>query len=110
MTFPIRFLMTIPCEVDHQDAGPADEYGDHPPAVTTTTTETCWLAQSTRGEDAAIEFDRWNIYLPPEVALDANDSVRVGGQQFYVRGAPWQVYDPLTATPTHIEATLVRRV
>lgn len=110
MTFPVRFLMNIPCEVDHQDPGAVDEYGDHPLAAATTTTETCWLAQSTRGEDDLIEFERWLIYLPPEVALDANDAVRVEGVQYYVRGAPWRVRDPLTTQPTHIEATLVRRV
>lgn len=110
MPFPIGFLMTIPCEVDHQDPGPPDDYGDHPMAVTTTSTEVCWLAQSTRGEDNTIAFDRWIIYLPPEVALDADDAVRVEGEQFYVRGAPWRVLDPLTAEHTHIEATLMRRV
>jgi hypothetical protein len=110
MTFPVRFLMNIPCEVGHQEPGTADEYGNHPMGPTTTSIETCWLAQSTRGEDDLIEFERWNIYLPPEVTLDANDAVRVEGVQFYVRGAPWRVRDPLTGAPTHIEATLMRRV
>ena len=110
MVFPIVWLMTVPCVVDHCEPGPADPYGDHPPAVLSSSDETCWLAQSTRGEDDRVETERWNIYFPPEVALDANDVVHVAGATYQLWGNPWKVIDPLTAAPTHIEATAVRRI
>jgi hypothetical protein len=102
--------MTIPCSVEHTDPGVADEYGDHPPAVTSSSAARCWIAQSTRGEDEGVEFERWNIYFPPETTVDANDSIIVYGVTYYVLGNPWVVLDPLTATPSHIEATAMRRV
>lgn len=110
ITHPASTLMTIPCTVDHSDPGPADEYGDHPNAVVTTTNERCWLAQSTHGEEDLVETEKWAIYLPPTVDLDANDVIHVAGVTYYVLGAPWKVIDPLTTWPTHIEATVIRRV
>lgn len=109
-TFPIVFLMTVPCTIDHSEPGAPDEYGNHPPATITTTNELCWLAQSSRGEEEIVEFERWNIYLPPTVVLDANDIIHVGTATYYVQGNPWKVIDPLTTATTHIEATVVRRV
>jgi hypothetical protein len=110
MVFPIVWLMTMPCVVDHTEPGDPDEYGDHPPAVSSSSDERCWVSQSRRGEEEGIEFERWNIYFPPEVTVDANDMVTVNGELYHVLGAPWKVVDPLTALPTHIEATAVRRV
>lgn len=110
ITHPINTLMTIPCVVDHCDPGPVDEYGNHPNSVVTSTDERCWLAQSARGEEDFVETERWNIYLPPTVTLDANDVIHVMGGDFYVLGAPWKVLDPLTTMPTHIEATVIRRI
>ena len=110
MFFPIVSMLTVPCEVDHTDPGPPDEYGNHPATVTTTTTEKCWVAQSTRGEADFVETEKWHIYLRPDVTLDASDAVRVAGEDFYVLGAPWPVIDPLTQRTSHIEATLVRRI
>jgi hypothetical protein len=111
MVFPVQWLMQVPCVVDHTDPGPVDEYGDHPPATLTTTNERCWLAQTLRGEEeSVVETERWNLYLPPEVVVDANDVVHIAGDAYQVLGNPWRVVDPLTTWPTHIEATVIRRI
>lgn len=107
---PIHGLMVIPADVHHSDPGTVDEYGDHPVAAVTTTTEMCWLWQTTRGETDEIEHERWSIAFKPTVALDANDSVTVQGGQFQVHGNPWLATDPLTGWHTHIEATLRRHI
>jgi hypothetical protein len=110
ITTAITQMMTIPCQVDHTEPGPADAYGDHPPAVISSTNEHCWLAQSTRGEENQVEWERWNIYFPPTVVLDANDAVHIYGVTYYVLGNPWTVHDPLTVRPSHIEAMVIRRI
>lgn len=107
---PVETLLSLTCTISHQDPGPVDEYGDHPLAEVITTDERCWLAQSTRLEDNGIEAERWLLYLPPTVVIDANDAVVVGPDTFYVRGNPWLVTDPVTTAPSHIEATLERRI
>jgi hypothetical protein len=108
--YPVETLLKIDCQVNHSDPGPADEYGDHPLATITTTNERCWMAQSARAEDELVETERWLVYLPPEVVIDANDSVVVGTETYYVFGVPWRVIDPVTGIRSHIEAVMERRV
>lgn len=106
----VTALMTIPCTVDHTEPGPVDDYGDHPPVVLSSSDHYCWLAQSARGEEDLVEWERWHLYLPPDVVIDANDAVHIGGVTYYVLGSPWVVTDPLTTHATHIEATVIRRI
>lgn len=107
---PIHRFMVVPCQVNHSEPGPVDEYGDHPIATVTTTDETCYLWQSTRGETDEVEHERWQLAFKPGVAIDANDSVVVQGMTLQVFGNPWIVADPLTGWQTHIEATARRQI
>jgi hypothetical protein len=106
----IHQLIRTPCTVHHSDPGAVDEYGDHPIAVITDTTERCYLTQSVRGETDEIEHERWLMYFLPTTTVDANDSVTVGSLVLQVLGNPWVVIDPVTGYETHIEATLQRRL
>lgn len=106
----VEQLLKIPCQINHADPGAVDEYGDHPLSDVTTTDERCWMMQSTAGEDDLVETERWRFYLPPEVVLDANDSIVVDGATYYVLGNPWRVNDPVTGSHSHIEATAERRI
>lgn len=111
--FAVETLLTQSCTVDHRDPGPEDPYGDHPLEAVTSTDYPCWFGQSTRTEEivgtSAIERERWNLYLPPDAVIDANDTVWLDGAPYEVNGNPWQVRDPVTAAASHIEATLERR-
>jgi hypothetical protein len=106
----IHQLIKMACTVRHSDPGDVDEYGDHPVGVITETTERCYIAQSTRGENDDIETERWQVYFLPYVLVDANDSVFVDGMEMQILGNPWLVCDPVTGWRTHIEATAVRRI
>ena len=103
-------LIKVPCTVRHQDPGPVDEYGDHPIAMVTETSELCHPQQSARGETDEIEHERWHVYLRPPSVVDANDVIVVDGMTLEVDGAPWPVIDPLTGWRTHIETTAIRRI
>jgi hypothetical protein len=111
--FPVDTLLTQSCVVDHREPGAADDYGDHPLAVVASSTYPCWFAQTTRRENpegtAAVERERWALYLPADAVIDANDAVWVGDDEFEVHGEPWPVIDPVTTAVSHIETTLERR-
>jgi hypothetical protein len=106
---PIHQLIRRPCVLNHQDAAPADEYGDPPLAVLTSTDERCYVTQSRRAEEDAVEVERWQVYLLPSVSVDANDTVEVDGMVLELYGNPWVVHDPVTGWATHIEASAMRR-
>jgi hypothetical protein len=108
--FPVETLMVMSCTVHHAEPGAVDEYGDRPVATVTTSDERCWMAQSVRGEDELVETERWLMYLPADVVVDANDAVVVGADTYYVLGKPWVAIDVITGVPHHIEATVERRV
>lgn len=99
----------MPVTINHRDPGDVDEYGDHPPAVLSTTEHKGYLAQNSRGEDEEVERERWSLYLRPDAELDANDEVIAHGMNLELLGNPWLVVDPVTGYPTHIEATVQRR-
>lgn len=103
-------MIRLSCDVHHSDPGVVDEYGDHPIAEDTVSTERCYLAQSNRGETDEIERERWQMYFLPDTAVDANDAITVQGMVMQVVGNPWVVHDPVTGYPTHIEATVQRRL
>lgn len=106
---PIHQFFVTPVTVNHRDPDiPPDEYGDHPITTVTTSDHLGYLAQNTRGEDEQIEHERWSLYLRPDVDIDANDEVIAAGMTLEVHGNPWVVIDPVTAEPTHIEATVRR--
>lgn len=105
----IHQLIRVSCTVKHSEPGDVDEYGDHPVAVLTETTERCYIAQSSRAEEGDVEVERWRLYFLPHVQVDANDAVDVDGMVLEVLGNPWNVIDPVTGWRTHIEATAVRR-
>lgn len=107
---PIHRLMVVPCQVHHSDPGPVDDYGDHPLSTITSSDESCYLWQSTRGEADEIEHERWQVAFRPNVAIDANDSVTVRGVTYQVFGNPWVVTHPVTGFDTHIEATMRRHI
>lgn len=96
--------MNVPCVVHHTDPGAVDEYGDHPLSILSSTDELCALQQSTTGEQAGIETEKWALFFKPGVDIDANDSVDVQNMTFQVLGNPWVVTDPLTGWATHIQA------
>lgn len=105
--------MTMACVVTHVERDPdaVDEYGNPADTTTPTTTATrCYLAQSMRAEVglALVEKDRWQLFVPPDVAIDADDTVVCAGRDFQVVGDPWVVISPVTGTSSHIEATLER--
>lgn len=106
----IHQLIRLACTLNHADPGAVDDYGDHPSTTVDSTTERCYLTQSRRAEEDEIEVERWQIYFLPTTNVDANDTVDVGGMHFEFYGSPWIVIDPVTGRPTHIEATMVRRL
>lgn len=106
---PIHQFIRRPCVLNHQDPATADEYGDPPLAVIESTDERCYVTQSRRAEEDAVEVERWQVYLLPSTVVDANDTVDVDGMTLQLYGNPWTVYDPVTGWATHIEATAVRR-
>jgi hypothetical protein len=112
MLTAITALMTVPCVIHHTVASSRDEYGNET-TTETTSDERCWLAQSTRSEpgvdNVLLEAERWVIYLPGEVVVDANDRIEIGADVFEVIGPPWTVIEPLTGWVDHIEATAERR-
>jgi hypothetical protein len=112
MLTAITQLMTVPCVIHHTVASSRDEYGNETTTETTTTAR-CWLAQSTRSEPGVdnilLEAERWAIYLPGDVVIDADDRVEVGADTFEVIGPPWSVIDPLTQWVDHLEVTVERR-
>lgn len=87
-----------------------DEYGNVVPSESTDTT-LCYMAQQSRTEVGldSVERERWAAYFPPDVSLDANDTVTVGDADYQVIGMPWPVVHPLTGAVDHLEATLERR-
>jgi hypothetical protein len=113
MLSPSTQLMTMSCVVTHveRDAEAVDEYGNPLDAEEPETTTTrCYLAQSMRAEVglAPVEKDRWTLYLPADVEIDADDSVACNGRDYQVIGDPWVVISPVTGASDHIEATLER--
>lgn len=106
---PIHQFFVMPVTINHRDTSDADEYGDLTLTVDSSTDHLGYLAQNNRGETDQIEHERWSLYLRPDAVIDANDEVIAAGMTLEVRGNPWVVIDPVTAEPTHIEATVQRR-
>lgn len=50
---------------------------------------------------------QWQAYLPANAAIHPMDYINFGGQRFQVDGEPWQVYNPRTATVSHVQCKLV---
>lgn len=50
----------------------------------------------------------WALFLPPDTPIDTNDVVFVGSTRFEVIGDAWEVINPMTQEPHHIEASLKR--
>jgi hypothetical protein len=109
---PITQFFTTEATIAHvDDDSPArDEYGNVVPGATTSTVR-CYMAQQSRTEIGLdnIERERWAVYFPGGTALDANDRVAVGANEYEVVGEPWPVVHPLTGDVDHLEATLERR-
>lgn len=105
---PADLLMTRPCTVVHVELGEPDVNGDRA-RITTTTDTVCELQQSTTAETrdgGLVVVTQWNLYLPADAVVTANDEVSVDGVAYTVDGQPWSVRDPLTGETSHVEAKL----
>lgn len=108
---PIDQFFHLDATVHHveQDGPARDEYGNIVPSATTSVVR-CYMSQQSRTEVGldSIERDRWAAYFPGDTALDANDRVVIGPDEYEVIGQPWPVMHPATGDIDHVEATLER--
>lgn len=96
-----------------QSVGPTttDAYGNAiPGAIGAPVTVYGYLEQTATTEDITSRqttVTSWQAYLPPGTAIHPMDFLTYNGQKFQVDGEPWQVWNPRTATVSHIQCKLV---
>lgn len=104
--------LTRPCTIRRRtDSATFNDYGDPIPGPPVEVETFCELQQRQRAEGAEqgeMSTTEWLLVLKAGEAIGSADTVVVEGQEFEMVGAPWPVWDPLTKSVDHIEATCRR--
>lgn len=107
--------LTRPCTIRRRsDSATVNDYGDPIPGAPVETETFCELQQMRERGGAEgdlmgeVSDTKWLLVLAAGEVIGTADSVVVDGQAFEMVGAPWPVWDPLTQSVDHIEATLRR--
>jgi hypothetical protein len=102
-------LINQPVSIVKMGGTGVDEYGNAAPAQTSTITTVGYLEQTTSVEtlnDRDTVVNEFSAIFLAGTNVTAFDRVTFGSQTFEVDGEPWQVYNPRTASQSHIVAKL----